>query len=269
MVIKQNKGYKLPLSKLEIITKYISGESCYAIAKDCNCTPQTIYSIIKKSGTQLRTLSEAATKYTHDKNFFNTINTEVKAYYLGLLYADGNVTNNVLSISLQEKDKDILEKFKEHLKYTGPLLSINKSGNRQNQIKLSITSPKLVTDLLKHGLYPNKGTTLMFPSTIPEKLQHHFIRGYFDGDGCVYANDKSKDYLFSMLGPENFLINVQNILINNLAINRTKLYNPKNCKITKLHVLTYQGKQNLNKISSFIYFKATVFLERKYIKFQH
>jgi predicted DNA-binding protein YlxM (UPF0122 family) len=71
MVIKQNKGYKLPLSKLEIINKYVSGASCYAIAKDCNCTPQTIYSIIKKSNTQLRTLSEAATKYTHNKDFFS------------------------------------------------------------------------------------------------------------------------------------------------------------------------------------------------------
>jgi hypothetical protein len=72
-----------------------------------------------------------------------------------------------------------------------------------------------------------------------------------------------------MLGPKDFLINVQNILIDNLAISRTKLYNPKNCKITQLHVLTYQGKQNLNKIFSLIYLNATVFLERKHSKFQH
>lgn len=267
MVIKQNKGYKLPLSKLEIIAKYISGASCYTLAKQCNCSPQTIYSIIKKSGTQLRTLSEAATKYTHDKNFFKTIDSEEKAYYLGLLYADGNVTNKVVSISLQDKDKEILEKFKIDLKYTGPLLIINKSGNRQNQIKLTITSSELVNDLLKHGLYPNKGTTLTFPSTVPEKLQHHFIRGYFDGDGCVYANKKSGDYLFSMVGPKDFLIKVQDILINSLALNRTKLYNPKNCKTTQLHVLTYQGQQNLNKICNLIYQNATVFLNRKHDKF--
>jgi intein-encoded DNA endonuclease-like protein len=267
MVIKQNKGYKLPLSKLEIIDKYLSGLSCYAISKECNCTPQTIHSIIKKSGTPLRTLAEAATKYTHDKNFFSTINTEEKAYYLGLLYADGNVSNKVVSITLQDKDIKILEKFKECLKYTGPLLTINKTGNRQNQIKLAITSSKLVSDLLKHGLYPNKGTTLTFPLTVPKKLQHHFIRGYFDGDGCVYANKKSGDYLFSMLGPKDFLIKVQEILINSLALNRTKLYNPKNCKTTQLHVLTYQGKQNLNKICSLLYYNASVFLDRKHNKF--
>jgi intein-encoded DNA endonuclease-like protein len=269
MVIKQNKGYKLPLSKLEIINRYVFGDSCYVLAKQCNCSPQTIYSIIKKSGTQLRTLAEAATKYTHDKDFFNEINTEEKAYYLGLLYADGNVTNKVISISLQEKDKNILEKLKNYLSYTGPLLIINKIGNRQNQIKLSITSSKLVKDLLKHGLYPNKGTTLNFPSTVPEHLQHHFIRGYFDGDGCIYANNISKDYLFSMLGPKDFLIKIQDILISSLAINKTKLYNPKNCKITQLHVLTYQGKQNINKIFSFIYSDATIFLDRKYNKFEH
>lgn len=267
MVIKQNKGYKLPLSKLEIIKKYILGSSCYTIAKECNCTPQTIYSIIKKSGTPLRTLSQAATKYKHNENFFSIIDTEEKAYYLGLLYADGNVSNRVLSISLQEKDGYILEKLKNFINYTGPILTINKPGNRQKQIKLSITSPTLIKDLFRHGLYPNKGTTLKFPTTVPKQLQHHFIRGYFDGDGCIYVNNKSKDYLFSMLGPQDFLINVQDILINNLEINRTKLYNPKNCKITQLHVLTYQGRQNVSKIFSLIYLNATIFLERKYNKF--
>jgi intein-encoded DNA endonuclease-like protein len=267
MVIKQNKGYKLPLSKLEIINKYNAGLSCYSIAKICNCTPQAIYYIIKKANVSLRTLSEAATKYTHDTTFFNVIDTEEKAYYLGLLYADGNVSNNVLSISLQIKDQDILEKFKKIIKYTGPLLNINKPGNRQNQIKLSITSPILIKNLLKHGLYPNKGTTLSFPTTLSENLYPHFIRGYFDGDGCIYTNNKSKDYLFSMLGPHDFLIKIQNILISNLAINKTKLYNPKNCKITKLHVLTYQGRLNLIKICNYLYANSTCYLERKYNKY--
>jgi hypothetical protein len=268
MVIKQNKGYKLPMTKLEIIDSYISGKSCYVIAKLCNCTPQTIYSIIKKSNTQIRTLSQSSTKYSHNQDFFSIINTEEKAYFLGLLYADGNVTKKVLSISLQEKDKPILVKFKDVLNYTGPILSVKKLGNRQQQWKLSITAPNLIQDLLPHGLYPNKGTTLTFPTTISENLYHHFIRGYFDGDGCIYTNNINKDYLFSMLGPFDFLSKVQSILIKELYLNKTKLYNPKNCKITQLHVLTYQGKQNLIKISDYLYNDANYYLDRKYDKFK-
>lgn len=267
MVIKHNKGYKLPLTKQEIINKYISGLSCYAIAKECKCTAQSIYSILKKSNIKLRTLSQAATKYLHNQTFFDEIDTEEKAYFLGLLYADGNIFNNVLSITLQDKDKEILKKLKEFLQYTGPITIIKKLENRSNQVKLAITSPALVKALYKHGLYPNKGISLQFPMSIPKEHYVHFIRGYFDGDGCVYANHKSGDYLFSMIGPQEFLYSVQDILISNLAISRTKLYNPKNCKVTQLHTLTYQGRKNLRKIYSYLYDNSTIFLERKYSKF--
>ena len=105
MVIKQNKGYKLPLSKLEIIQKYKKGFSMYEIAKLCNCTPQTIFHFLKQAGVKSRSLSVASTTYKHDTHYFDKIDTEDKAYFLGLLHADGNITKNLISISLQESDK--------------------------------------------------------------------------------------------------------------------------------------------------------------------
>jgi intein-encoded DNA endonuclease-like protein len=267
MEIKQNRGYKLPISKLQIIEAYQSGKSCYKLATICKCTPQTIFSILKKANIPRRTLSKAATKYTHDITYFDQIDTAEKAYFLGLLYADGNISKNVLSISLQEEDKIILEKFKMHIKYTGPVKLVKKTGNRKQQYRLSITSQFLVSALFKYGLYPNKGTSLIFPVNLNSLLYSHFIRGYFDGDGCIYTNNNHKDYLFSIVGPYQFLEYIQNILIDNLQLNKTKLYNPKNCKINNLHILTYQGRNNLIKIRKFLYKDHTLYLNRKYLKF--
>lgn len=45
-------------------------------------------------------------------------------------------------------------------------------------------------DLSKHGCVPNKSLILKFPTTLPNELVNDFIRGYFDGDGSVYINNK-------------------------------------------------------------------------------
>lgn len=50
----------------------------------------------------------------------------------------------------------------------------------------------MYTDLLKLGLYPNKSLTVKFPD-IPQKFINHFVRGYFDGDGCIYF-EKAMSY---------------------------------------------------------------------------
>lgn len=267
MVIKQNKNYKLPMSKLEIIQKYDEGMSTYALGKICNCSAINIRRILKQGNVSLRTLSEAATKYTYDKNYFKNINSEEKAYFLGLLFADGNVFKKTMSISLQEQDKNILEQFKNSIKYTGPLLINNKLGNRQPQFRLSITSKSLAIDLGLHGICKNKAFHILFPKYISEKLFRHFIRGYFDGDGCIYTNPTKNDYLISMIGPKLFLEDIQKILIDNLGLSQTKLYNPKNCKETDLHTLTYQGKKNVLKIGQFLYQDASCFIHRKYDKY--
>lgn len=267
MVIKQNKGYKLPLSKIQIIELYNSGKSCYKIADMCNCTPQSIWYILKKAEILLRSLSSAAFKYKHNTSYFKEINTQEKAYLLGLLYADGNVSKNVLSISLQEQDKHIIERFKKALKYTGPILPIKKTGNRKQQWKLSVTSPDLVKDLLDHGMFPNKGCFLKFPINMPYKLVSHFIRGYFDGDGCIYSNPKNKDYLFSIVSTKEVLEYFRDIFIHEVGLSRTKLYNPPKAKDKNLYILTYQGRNNIRLIRAFLYKRAHIFLQRKKDKF--
>ena len=57
-----------------------------------------------------------------------------------------------------------------------------------------MVSNKLVSDIEKLGVIENKTLVLTFPE-LPTELVHHFIRGYFDGDGSVFlCNDPRPEY---------------------------------------------------------------------------
>ena len=58
--------------------------------------------------------------------------------------------------------------------------------------RINIVSKQLKKDLIQAGCTCTKSLTLTFPSEniIPKHLQHHFIRGYFDGDGSVFISNE-------------------------------------------------------------------------------
>lgn len=92
--------------------------------------------------------------YDYDENFFEQINNPEKAYFLGLLYADGaNVqlpTTKSMTIALQEQDVLILERFKKALKSEYPLLFLNRENeNHANAYRLYVYGNKICDDLSK------------------------------------------------------------------------------------------------------------------------
>ena len=50
---------------------------------------------------------------------------------------------------------------------------------------MSIRNDRLYEDLRKFGLKRRKSLTLKFSTHIKDQHLSHFIRGYFDGDGCI------------------------------------------------------------------------------------
>lgn len=49
-------------------------------------------------------------KYSLNESYFEKIDSEEKAYFLGFLFSDGSVSKYSLNLSLAEVDKEILEK---------------------------------------------------------------------------------------------------------------------------------------------------------------
>lgn len=206
--------------------------------------------------------------YHCDYEYFKDINTEEKAYWLGFIYADGNVNKaqNTLRINLKSNDG-------------GHLVKLNKSigGNFNVRIydevhkdksypmsQILIYSTNMVKDLMSHGVFPNKTDKITFPD-LPDELIRHFIRGYFDGDGSI-CERKHKKRLSDLscsfaCGSMAFLERLREILFQN----NIKSYIVPDKRGNKAS-LSLAGLKNPDVFLHYIYDDSTIYLDRKYDK---
>lgn len=183
--------------KQTIISSYELGTSSVEIGIRLGFHRQTICSRLKEWKVPRRSTKQAARKYSLNHDYFETVNTEDKAYFLGLLYADGCVSirnsNYELIISLVESDKHILDELKKRMGSDIPLYYIDyrRTGKHSavvsNAYRLDITSKKLILDLVDKGMVPRKTKVIRFPYWLCDDLRSHFLRGFLDGDGCIYT----------------------------------------------------------------------------------
>jgi hypothetical protein len=136
-------------------------------------------------------------KYTLDRDFFAKIDTQNKAYALGLLAADGSVARSgkQVSIALQVRDRHILYDLRRVMKSDARVFDKARGGfpGSGPRKQIIFDSKKLVADLAQWGVVPGKSVTLRYPN-IPLHLEGHFARGLFDGDGHIRALPKKAFY---------------------------------------------------------------------------
>lgn len=124
-------------------------------------------------------------KYTVNQEFFRTWSPSM-AWVLGVICADGNLQQGKncygrLRIGMQ--DKDVLEKIREAMDSTHPIT--RRTCGKSWYWTLEIGSVAIFDDLVAIGVTPNKSTTITFPE-MPKEYLSHFVRGYVDGNGCIY-----------------------------------------------------------------------------------
>lgn len=89
----------------EIIKMYTEDKKGYkTIQKELNLPYSTIVVLRFLKENNLMDKNRVSRKYKFDENFFENIDTEEKAYWLGFIYADGAVFKRTLSIRLSTKD---------------------------------------------------------------------------------------------------------------------------------------------------------------------
>lgn len=231
-----------------------------------------------------RVLKEAEIKtrrknrYILNEHYFDSIDTEEKAYILGLLYADGYVgTEEINNIVLALNDKEILDEISICLEFTGNVRK-TKRGNYPNSktgYSLNFSSCLMATALRKIGLYPAKSLTMAELPQIDKNLMRHFIRGYFDGDGTISTSHHTsyqkvkgniKKYVYpaftvSLIGTDNFVKNIANWLPMKHCYFRAS-------KTKGMTYLNVTAKRDMQPIFKFLYENATIYLHRKYDKWQ-
>jgi hypothetical protein len=151
-----------------------------------------------------------------EESYFDSIDSDEKAYFLGLLWADGcNYRNDAkhknayhIVIQLKEEDgymvKELANKIYGSSEITTYEEKVGKGNNlaKQNQIRLRIPSKHISDTLLSYGMKPRKSLTAGMPENIiwTEETIKGFLRGMLDGDGSIYFNSSSNSYGVSYIG---------------------------------------------------------------------
>lgn len=270
ITLKKKPGYRneKELTKEEIeeiIDEYYKGKlRCNEISEKFLLTKRALGNILKEKGIK----SHRKNRYNLNENYFEVIDTEEKAYWLGFIYADGYIGDkryNNIVFSQKEDDGYIIEQFAKDIGYTGEVrVSKPNNGsfaNAQPQVIINFSSSKMVDDLYNLNKLPIKTQSNSNLPPIENKLIRHFIRGYFDGDGSIsetlrtYKNSVYKNYTFSIIGTIDFIQNLRKII-------------PIKTSICKSHTpgMIYLRSSNNKDISTLYYYlydDATRFLQRK------
>lgn len=244
---------------------YKSGKLLEEIADELQTTRATVSRLIKKSGVEIDRFT-----YHFNEHYFDNIDSQDKAYILGLLWADGHNRSDKGSVilELQAEDKQLLESINEITGNERPLRRValsEKNPNWKDQYNLLWQSKHLSSVLSGYGMCQRKSLVLEFPKWMNQELYPHFIRGYLDGDGCVCYMPKSNKLQVSMIGTRMFLEVVHEICKTigvKTYITHDKRANEVICQLSI--------PSNIGSVSflNWVYKDANLKMNRKYNKYQ-
>ena len=247
-------------AKKKIAIKLLKeGLSINEISKRLKCSRTLLTKELKEEGIIPKKLLNRC-KYNED--FFQEINNESNAYFLGLFYADAyvNTKNNNVEITL--KDLELIKKINKYIANNTCKISI-KTAMGGTYYRIFICNQTIVKDLIRHGCHQKKSLTLKAPN-IDRQLIRHFIRGYLDGDGCIDINFSKRRFGISFIGTLDVLNYIRNytfeIMGSKGSITKRDI---SNC-----YCLRYGGRINTYKILFWLYKDSTIHMERKYQKYK-
>lgn len=217
-------------------------------------------------------------KYKYNKDYFNKIDTADKAYWLGFLYADGSINryykneklkSMTLELGVSYRDKEHLDKFKMYLETNIPIFEkINKlKGKEYKSVRIQLNNTKICYDLCDLGCTPNKTYNIKFPTfeIVPKEFMRDFIRGFFDGDGCIstsIANGKPHIEV-TISGMYDMLKSISDFLISEKIIRvNPKIYKDKRSNCT--YNIYFYGVDANKELLDYLYKDSNIYLERKY-----
>lgn len=250
-----------------IVNQYVNDtRSMSSIARDFNCDKESIRNVLLRNNISLYTLEDY---HPRNKDYFSVIDSYDKAYWLGIMYSDGCVTprsTGIYGIKLEMIDEEHVEKFKNALgAIKNKITVIYPQGfeNASPVYSVTVYDKKIGEDLISLGCVPRKSLLLTKLPNIDQKYIYSFIRGVFDGDGCLRYDKSRKCYGLSFVsGSVSFLAEIRDIL----GISRLK--------ICHSHEKTYRfelvAQNDLYRILTLLYKDSTEDsrLNRKYNKYQ-
>lgn len=254
----------------KIIDDYMNGKSSHKLAAELNTHASYILELLKKHNIHVRNMSECHRIYPINETFFDIIDTQEKAYFLGFLYADGcnHQTSNAITIDIERDDEEILEKFAKLIYLENPEEKI-KNYDRVNELTgkiyyssvLNIHSKYMCGILDKHGCVQRKTKVLTFPQWLDKNLIRHFIRGYYDGDGSLHLDfRKGRSSSFKITSTFEFVTEIKKIIKIELNLHTCL----KKATNSDVYDVSNSGSRLVEKVLDWFYIDSTIYLERKH-----
>lgn len=248
-----------------IIQEYLSGKSQKASGASIGVGAKVVQRVLKENNIPVRPQGEIHTKYHVNNDFFKTQTREM-AYILGLLGSDGCVARNknVVYIELQRQDKDILEKINNIIENERPVQDYTTGRGYENS-KMYFYSKEIKKDLANYHIIPNKtyDKEYRFPESLSEEFYSDYIRGLFDGDGCIKSANPTIVWQIDT-SSKDIAEKIQKYFQNKDIITKISVLPKKNLNIYRVY--SY-NKTNCYKIFSLLYNQTELCLERKKQKF--
>lgn len=222
-------------------------------------------------------------RYNLNDNYFDVIDTEGKAYFLGLLVADGtNYENGQIKLELMESDSYILEVLSNEMNYEGTVKHyppeekvINgKPCMCDGLARLVVKSNHMSERLSELWCIQNKSLTehhLLSYRDVPENLYNHYIRGYFDGNGSISYHDSGYStgtlkFALSFCGNEHIIHDLSSFIGEKFDCHPSEAsrYPDRDNHNLQTGIC---GNRLIYRFCEWMYKNSNIFLKRKYEKF--
>lgn len=189
------------------------------------------------------------------------------AYAIGLLASDGCVSSNNRHISFVSKDLEQVKNFIKCLRITNKI-GRSLSGNKKSYAyRVQFGDVNFVEFLKTIGIGPVK-SKIMGILAIPNPFFLDFLRGSFDGDGCIYS-------YWDPRWKSSFMFYVTFVSASKVHIDwiRTQIFYHIKSQghVTKpngesTYQLRYAKKDSINILRKMFYTKSVISLKRKRLK---
>lgn len=175
------------------------------------------------------------------------------------------------------------------MRSTHPIIKVLNPNKTKYVLQLQINGVEMCKDLTRLGAVKNKSLVLKFPATniVPEKYMSHFIRGYFDGDGCIWEGKRYKAIVkdskckqgfreriihnvkLTITGSKDFIEGLREYFSNTLGMSKVKLNFSKSKDLHLYCTLEYSGRVQLKKLYNYMYKNDSISIDYKKQKFQN
>lgn len=256
-------------TKKNVISCYLSKPmTIKTCAEETGLSSPTVIKILDEYNVERYRKSTIYNPYL-DEHYFENIDCETKAYFLGLMITDGNVfkenssSHRQASISITQHVNEawLLQKFLCEVRANTDL-----GYDGRGACQAAIRSDIMAHDLEKYGVVPRKSYITCLP-TISDKYMAHLIRGVLDGDGNITSTvtkaGKHK-HAISFCGSHRLMDDLSMWLNMELHVTRPVIYDYKDRNLSEVK---WQSIHDVKVLGDWMYEGATIYLKRKFDAF--